>query len=202
VVDCDFADRKRRDRRLAGERAGPERVLCMTGPLPPRRRVAAAAVFDRRRSWPGCRVGRIRRRGGRLAGPRRLPHVRTRRRLRAISSSSAHGQPGRLPLTFSTNALASYDTPAEIVSSHAGSTLVEPRERSRRAAASAARAEPRGVVGFEGLILGAYSPLWIAAMVPVSPGGVEQRHGCFGEVAAVGSRRPGWGRCRRRGLCA
>src|SRR6185312_3330995 len=34
-------------------------------------------------------------------------------RYSAISSSSAHGQPGRLPLTFSTNALVRIDTPAK-----------------------------------------------------------------------------------------
>src|SRR5262249_16756672 len=43
-------------------------------------------------------------------------------RYRAISSSSAHGQPGRLPLTLSTNALASIRQLAEIVSKPSAST--------------------------------------------------------------------------------
>ena len=46
------------------------------------------------------------------------------------------------------------------------------------------RTAPRGVVGFE-VILGAYSPLSMAAMVISIAGGVEQGHGLFGEVAAV-----------------
>jgi len=48
-------------------------------------------------------------------------------------------------------------------------------------------------VGFE-VILGAYSPLLMAAVVPVSLGLVELGHGAFGEVAALAGPHPSW--CR------
>jgi hypothetical protein len=46
----------------------------------------------------------------------------------AISSSSAHGQPRRLPLTFSTNALVSIRHPGQTFSKLSASQSVEPHE--------------------------------------------------------------------------
>src|SRR5262249_13768244 len=63
-------------------------------------------------------------------------------RYSAISSSSAQGQPGRLPLTFSTNALASIRHPGQDCSKPSASKSVEPF-RERRLPSTSAYPEDR-----------------------------------------------------------